>query len=246
MKTIELSKQLNYTKEDFLQVTKQAVLDGFKKMKGNRPGVLLSGGVDSAILAILAHQFNPDTRYFTIGPNYNHPDVVSATRFAKEMNFKLDVYIPSQKTREEARKLFTSEYSDGDEAVLLILLKASKYATDVLCTDGIDELMGGYWEHWNYKIRKQPIGYAFNKFWDQLEPFHLKPLNSSGIKAGVNIITVFTDDKFIEYVSHIPYEDRVSCDTGKILWKDIARMIGVPEWVIQRKKLGFCDALKEF
>jgi asparagine synthetase B (glutamine-hydrolysing) len=245
----KLSKELkidNYSKDGFLASTRQAVINGLKRIEGRIPAIMISGGVDSSILAILCREANPNTLFFTIGTNYEHPDIIAGLRLAKEIDLNLRVYIPSKHIIEQAQKMWGStEYLQGNESEYLLLNEISKHTIDVLCTDGIDELMGGYWEHYNWLKKQVPIEFAFDKYWSELETQHLYPLRTSAEKVGVNVDFVFKDNKFMEYISHIPLEDRVKIGEGKILWKEIARMIGVPEWVIQRKKLGFCDSLQE-
>lgn len=206
-----------------------------------KPGILLSGGIDSSILALLANEIQR-IPCFTIGSSSHHPDVQAATRLAGEFNLDHRIYLPSTFAQEDARASLGDPFP-GDEGVLLALQFASRFTTDILATDGIDEQMGGYWWHVNRNDEFSTAEMAFKAFWDELEPKHLTPMFCSAEMAGVNIHWVYLFPEVVEYVSRIPLAERTRDGTRKYFWREVARKVGVPEWVIDRPKRGFVDAL---
>ena len=228
--------EASYNLPDLLKVVKSAVKVALNQSQ--RPGILLSGGLDSTILVLLARELDQNIPCFTIGSSFDHPDVVASMRLAKEFDLKLFVYLPTRKDVELACEKIKTNLP-GDEIVFLALQFASHFVTDILATDGIDELMGGYWEHAQSLL---PTNW-FRIFWDKLESDHLTPMFESAKQVGVNIHWVNLDPNVISYISRIPLRDRVRDGITKQAWRDLVRLVGVPEWVIQRKKLGFLNAL---
>ncbi len=204
------------------------------------PGILLSGGVDSSILAILANSRSP-VPCFTIGSSLEHPDVVAASRLASEKGWDLKVLVPGNTTIDRVNKELSTYPGDG--GVYLALEFLSHFSSDVMAGDGIDEQMGGYWWHVHTSDRFKSMEDAFEWFWDNLEPAHLTPMFNSAVRVGVNVHWVYLDQVVVNYISGIPLADRVMGGVGKAIWKDLARMIGVPDWVIDRPKKGFVNAL---
>jgi len=225
-----------YNLPDLLKVVKSAVKVALNQSQ--RPGILLSGGLDSTVLVLLAKEFSPNVPCFTIGSTFEHPDVKASVRLAKEIGQKLFVYLPSRKDKELACEQINTNLP-GDENVFLALQLASHFVTDILATDGIDELMGGYWEHARSYL---PTDW-FKSFWDRLENDHLTPMFESAKQVGVNIHWVNLDPDVVNYISRIPLRLRVHGGVTKQVWRALAHFIGVPDWVIQRKKLGFVNAL---
>jgi hypothetical protein len=47
----------------------------------------------------------------------------------------------------------------------------------------------------------------------------------------------------VNYIARIPISERVKNNVDKAYWKELAEIIGVPRWVIDREKIGFVHAL---
>lgn len=228
-----------HSPDGLLQLLRVVIFELLQECKS--PGILLSGGVDSSILAILANEFQR-IPCFVIGSAPDHPDILAASRFAKEFNLDLYSYLPSWLTKSKAQ-LETITPFPGDEGVLIALQFASHFIMDLLATDGIDEQMGGYWWHINRNEQFPETELAYKHFWDELEPNHLTPMFESAKKTGVNLYWVYLHPEVVEYISKIPLCKRVKDGVGKAFWRDVACLAGVPEWVIQRPKRGFVHAL---
>ncbi len=197
----------------------------------DKPGILLSGGVDSAVLAVLANR-QATVPCFTIGSFLQHPDVNAATRLAAEYGWNLSVLLPCN----------ISDRS-GDNAVYMALGFASHFVSGVLAGDGIDEQVGGYWCHSHDSDRFTSTEETFEFFWNRLEPDHLEPMFKSATTIGIDVHWVYLDGRVVNYISRIPLSDRVHDGVSKAVWKDLARLVGIPDWVINRPKLGFVGAL---
>ncbi len=209
--------------------------------KNDKLGILLSGGIDSSVLALLANELKP-TPCFTIGVNEGQADIISARRLAAQYGWDLRVYLAPQSRIEELQKNMKFNYQ-GDDAVYLAIEFASQFVAGLLATDGIDELMGGYWWHTHKSDRFQSIEQAFEYFWGELEPKHLSPMFSSAKTLGMDLYWIYLYPEVTEYIKRIPLIKRVGLGKSKIIMRQLAKRIGLPKWVIDRPKRGFCDAL---
>jgi len=233
-----------FSKENFLEILDFVVEKTLCFAK--RPGILLSGGIDSSLLAILAAKHCPDIPCFTVGQYITNQDVQAAIRLAKEKKLNLYIHLLNPKEISIVKRELTKNIiiHEGDECVLAALKFAAPFVTDIIATDGIDELMGGYWGHRDRK-RFPDIKDAFKYFWDELEEKHLTPMNRSAECHDLNLIFVYLLPEIVGRLSKISLEDRIKGNISKAVWKEIALMAGVPLWVIERKKQGFVDAFKE-
>lgn len=235
---------LRFSKDKFLEVLDSTVEKVLKD--SDQPGILLSGGVDSSLLVILAVKYYSNIPCFVIGQHLMSPDVQAAMRLAKEKELNLYVHLLNLEEilsiQQELIKCGNSIYL-RDDCVLAALKFASPFVNTIIATDGIDELMGGYWGHRDRK-RFPEVKNAFKYFWDELEEKHLSPMSRSAKLCELDLVFVYLFSEVIQHLSMIPLEDRIKGGIGKAIWKEIALRAGVPLWVIERKKEGFVDALK--
>ncbi len=203
----------------------------------------MSGGIDSSVLVGLARNIKPNIPCIVIGDSLIHPDVVAAGKLAKYWNLNLSVYLPNSHIIEAARRTVGKPYLAGDECVYIALDYASRFATDILAGDGIDEMMGGYWWHTHKCEQFLNQDNVFEHFWNELEPKHLTPMYRSAQKVNVNIYWPYLDSRVVQYIAAIPLYIRVRNGIGKAFWGEIAELIGVPSWIIKQYKRGFLNAL---
>jgi len=239
--------EAEFLKDVFLQLLNNTIKEILFSI--DKPGILLSGGVDSSLLAILAAKYYPDIPCFVVGQYMTNPDVQAAIRLAKEKNLNLYVHLLNSKQilliQRELKENISLNINEGDDCVFAALKCAAENdITDIIATDGIDELMGGYWGHRDRR-RFPGIENAFGYFWDELEEKHLFPLCRSAEFLGLDITFVYLFPEIVKYLSRISLKDRIRGDVGKVVWKEIAQMAGVPKWIIKRKKQGFINAFKK-
>jgi asparagine synthetase B (glutamine-hydrolysing) len=126
----------------------------------------------------------------------------------------------------------------GDADVYLLYKYISRFNPEVLLVhDGIDELMGGYWDHRKGATEKERRE-AFKVFWKVLIPDHLKPLTRTSDNFNINLLFPYLDQKIIETASRIPLEDRTSVETSKKPIRWLAKELGVPKEILERAKRG--------
>lgn len=211
----------------------------------------LSGGVDSSLcLAIICLIVDKDVpiHTFTIGKDDKHPDILLARLASKLFNTIHHELIPSVEDIERAKKTINSVWPEekcslGDVAVYLTYENINTFGFKSLIShDGIDELMGGYWDH-----RRQKNNYAqeevFKFLWRKLKVKHLLPLEKKAKRFGINVIFPYLQKEIVEYISGIPVWHRTTKEESKIPLKDVARNLNLPPEIVDRKKIGFCDAL---
>lgn len=211
-----------------------------------QPGILLSAGVDSSLMArvVSGRRLIPT---FTVANRDDHPDLVAAQRLAEEWGLHHHTLVVDEETRRKTQEDIAGRPAvfPGDDGVFL----ACRFAADhgvktLLATDGIDELVGGYWWHANLGDRFGSSQEAFEYYWSVLWPEHLDPLLLSGEACGVKILFPYLDRQLVSTLTRVPLERRVVNRTPKAYWKAFAAWMGVPLWVIERPKLGFVAALQ--
>ncbi len=237
-------KDSEFSKSVFLKILNDAIKKSLSLII--KPGILLSGGVDSSLLALIAIKYYPNIPFFTVGKDITNPDIQAAIQLAKEKKLNLYIHLLNSEeisvVRQELKENVNSNsFYEGDECVLAALKFVSPIVTGIITTDGIDELMGGYWGHRDRK-RFPAIEDAFKYFWDELEEKHLTPMCRSAKLYKLDLVFVYLMPKVVQYLSIIPLNRRIEGNVGKAIWKEIARITGVPSWVIERQKRGFVDA----
>jgi len=232
---------------------------GLECLSANNGKILtaLSGGLDSSLcLALIREEFGYKIpiESFTIGESEKFPDIQHARIVAKKFQTIHHELIPSKTEIEGAKltkkivpALFQGE-SGKLEGIGVFLLIQFIWAlmqdkpTTVIFHDGIDELMGGYWEHRKHPS-KNKTEKAFKELWNQLEGRHLTPLTRKTSCHRITPIFPYLQREVVEYISKIPVEERTSREESKIPLRRIAQKY-LPEEIIRRPKIGFCDALK--
>ncbi len=252
------------TEEEFhLEKLENCLYDVFKEygeksLEENNEKIFmsLSGGLDSTLCLAFLRKIFPEKEIvtFTIGGSEQHPDVVHSRIASEKFKTEHNELIPTAQeindTLMEYKEKFGDELKEatetGDFDTFLLYKYISKFKPKVLLShDGIDELMGGYPEHrWNDNTKAKEE--AFKKYWEKLVPEHLDPLVKTGKIFDIDILYPYIDDAVIEIVSKIPLDLRTTKEVSKKPLKDIAKNLGVPNEIIERKKEGRVGALYHF
>lgn len=242
----------NWSIEDLeSQLSSALKLSGEKSLEDNGGTIYttLSGGLDSTLsLALLRKKF-PDAKIitFTMGGDENHPDIKYARLASQKFNAENIEIIPKPEEIQEALAEYQEKFpgrnlkeavEKGDFDVYLLYKNIGRFAPKSLIVhDGIDELMGGYWDHRrdNTIEERRKI---FADYWGKLIPEHLEPLIKTSRNFNIRLIFPFLDEKLIRAISEIPVEDRASDRIGKKPLRKIADILGISEEIIKREKRG--------
>jgi len=178
-----------------------------------------SGGIDSTVmLDILSHFYQAHT--FTIASRNEHPDAL----FAK---------IGSLIYQTKHQTMITGINANGNVyETFFDMLPVD--VTKIICCDGIDEFMCGYYDHQTEPEEK----YAY--YLGRLTPDHLEALNSES--KGVEIYLPYLNAEMIDFCTSIPLSAKVDDKHRKIYIRRVAGFLGIDDTIIDRNKYGFCDA----
>ncbi|MFH1430115.1 MAG: asparagine synthase-related protein [Candidatus Uhrbacteria bacterium] len=208
----------------------------------------LSGGLDSTLSLAMLRSIYPgsDIRTYTVGGSRKHPDLQFGEMAARTFGCTPCLVIPTRLERIRVRKELAahgSQVTDGAVGVYCLYRRLAKdKARIAIAHDGIDELMGGYWNH-RASDDEQKMRSAFEYFWSRLVPDHLLPLERTAVRAGARPVFPYLHPRVVAYIARIPLTDRTSREESKKPLRALARRFGVPEEIIARTKRGFCDAL---
>ena len=210
----------------------------------------LSGGLDSSFCLAKIREivgYDIPIHTFTIGGSEEYPDVQFARIVSQKFKTVHHEIIPSQEDIENAGEEIRSQWkgepcTPGDVAVYLTYREVASHGLSCVIThDGIDELLGGYWEHRKHESFQETEG-AFTDLWGKLEQGHLLPLERKAYHFVVYIILPYLQRSVVEYIAKIPLICRTSKRVSKKPLRNIAKKY-LPVEVISRKKKGFCSAL---
>lgn len=221
-----------------------------EKNKG-RIALTLSGGIDSSFCLWAIRKNFPLSliKTFTIGESESHPDILFAREIAKICMTEHLEFIPTKDQIKKAKNAVASFWPKeqeklGSVAVFMTYrLMAENGIVSAISHDGIDEQLGGYWDHRKYDNPKEKKR-AFVRLWDRLEADHLLPLENKSKHFGIEVILPYIQKNVVSYISNIPINKRTSHEVSKIPLRIIASKY-LPRGIIERPKKGFCDALNK-
>lgn len=210
----------------------------------------LSGGLDSSFCLAKIREMvgmGVEIHTFTTGGSEKYPDVQFARKVSQCFGTIHHELIPSKEEVRKAKKKLRSQWKDepqgsGNVAVFLTYQNIAQHGFKcVIAHDGIDELLGGYWEHRKHK-NEQIKADVFQDFWRRLEKEHLLLLERKAHHFGIQVALPYLQKEVVEYIAKIPLDSRTRLRESKIPLRTIAKKY-LPKEVIKRNKKGFCSAL---
>ncbi len=209
---------------------------------------LLSGGLDSSIIASVAHKINPDLPMITVGVE-GGPDLENAAIMAKYLGANHETFLFD---KEDIRKIipravytlesFDEDCVSGTIANLFASQTAAKHTKCILSGEGGDELFGGYHllkklptESQRLKMMEKLVAIAYNTA--------VQRLDRAMMGNSINYRTPFIDTEVIATALQIPVRWKIhDPGNGELIEKWILREAFkdmLPDEIYRRVKLRF-------
>jgi asparagine synthase (glutamine-hydrolysing) len=200
---VESAKKL--LKDYLIEATKKRIDDGAVK------GMLLSGGLDSSIIASIVREFDSTIPVFTVGiEGAPAPDIENAKLFADYFGFKHYIYkfkveeivdmVPKAVWHLES---FDEDCISGTIANLNASKLAAEHTNCILSGEGADELFGGYHLIKDLKTEYDKI-LMMNRLVDIAYNTAVQRLDRSMMGNSLNYRTPFLDLKVIALAKQLP------------------------------------------
>ncbi len=178
-----------------------------------------SGGIDSTILLCIMSNAFTNCSTFTIAGNESHEDARFAELGSKYYKAHHKTVIQNDKHSGIYKQFFES---------------LPTAANDIICGDGIDEFMCGYYDHQEDSESK------YSYYLSRLKPDHLSILNEES--ENTKVYVPYLNQKLINMMINIPLLAKVDKITRKKFIIEVAEYLDIPKEIIDRNKYGFCDA----
>jgi len=197
--------------------------------------IALSGGIDSSyMLWCMVQIFGKNINCYTIVLNHNHPDYIYSKQIVKFLGISTwSCYFPSDR---EAKELLEDKNGNSTVEKFFDWLEIQERVDEIICCDGIDEFMGGYYSHLH-----KPTHEIYYNFMLKLQKEQLEPLNKNSGK--VDVLLPYMNKSLIELYNRIPMSDRFDSNNRKKIMIELAKG-KIPDEIINRRKYGFIDAMK--
>jgi len=196
------------------------------------PHLAYSGGIDSTIMLYLLTEFfgRDKIHTYVISSRSDHPDVIFARKGSELFGSIHHEFIV---TPEE---MGPNDFQ-GDNAVRQLFSNVKEYTDKIICCDGIDEFMCGYYDHLGASSE------AYEYYISILTSDHLIPLHKGS--GDVKVYLPYLDPHFVGAMSGIDLRYKVDNNNRKKIISLIAEILNIPKEFIYRNKYGFCEAFRE-
>jgi asparagine synthase (glutamine-hydrolysing) len=210
---------------------------------------LLSGGLDSSIIAAAVKALGADMPLLTVGYQGGAPDVENAKLVAEHLGMKHEVLAFGKKEIEKlvSRAVNTMESFDedcvsGTISNLFASELASRTTNCILSGEGGDELFGGYHllkdvptESGRLLMMRRLVDVAYNTA--------VQRLDRSMMGNSINYRTPFIDTEVMAFAAHVPVDWKIHrLGSGELIEKWLLREAFkemLPDAIYRRSKLRF-------
>ena len=188
--------------------------------------LLISGGLDSSIIASVLNEIGADVRWFSIENGEQEFVDILANKLGKSVAY-LDYSMDESMNEEIYKKWNESPIDLGSVIPQYHLFDAVKRFGGyriVLSGDGADELFGGYKRIHEYDSQKSDV-------FDELSYYHLPRLDKMSMAHTLELRSPFLNLDLVRFALHLPLEWRKD---KKILKDTFAPLL--PDEIVNRKK----------
>ncbi|MFH1182178.1 MAG: asparagine synthase-related protein [Candidatus Woesearchaeota archaeon] len=221
------------------KLIREKILAAVEKRSGRKFGILFSGGVDSAVIALICKMLGRKFSCYTVGLK-GSKDMAAAEAAAKKLKLKLIKKELSMAEVEFLLKKAAKAVPLKDvvnvevAAVELAAIKLAKRHGDrVLFTGlGAEEIFAGYKRHILAKNANKECWQGLRMVWKR------DFLRDCAIVASqkVTFLTPFLDTSLIIAAMRIPAKWKISTEDRKIILREVAADLGLPEQFAFRRK----------
>lgn len=188
-------------------------------------GILLSGGLDTSILTLIASKYRRIAAFTVAFKNAPAPDIEYAKLIASKfvMDHKVHVFdeeemFPAIRNVIEILKVFDPMLVRNNVAIYIGLkLTRENGISSVMTGDGLDELFAGY--SWLFNLSKAELDARLVNMW-QLMEFSFVPLAES---LGMEAKVPFLDSEFKAFAMNVDSRLKVKSERGQVWGKWIVR-----------------------
>jgi asparagine synthase (glutamine-hydrolysing) len=214
----------------------------------DKAAVAFSGGLDSAVTALLAKRTNSKVAAVSVGLP-GSPELSTVEHFARELDLPLTIEtFPLDALEEYVRRVvwLIEEPNLMKVGVAIPLHWAAKVAADrgckvMLCGQGSDELYGGYYKYartLDSKGREALRAELYRSVVDSAQVNYERDDQATS-PFGIELRTLFADLDVIRFSLSIPTEFKVRPGndvTRKWVLRSTAKELGLPEDIVWRRK----------
>ena len=187
---------------------------------------LISGGLDSSIIAAILKETGSDVRWYSIENGESEFVEMLGDRLGKKTTY-LQYDMDDSKNKEIYQRWNETPIDLGSVIPQYYLFEAIRKDSDyriVLSGDGADELFGGYKRIHEYDSQKSDI-------FDELTYYHLPRLDKMSMAHTLELRNPFLHLDIVSFALHLPLEWR----KDKKILKDTFGPL-LPEEIVNRKK----------
>jgi asparagine synthase (glutamine-hydrolysing) len=204
-------------------------------------GILLSGGLDTSVLAIIASEL-VSLKAFTVAlKGAPAPDVEYATLVANKLRLKHlvyyfnidELYEAIQKVVETMKSFDPMEIRNSATIYVGLRVAKERGISGIMTGDGCDELFAGY--SFLFNLEKEQLDLELRKLWDVMLFSSIPLARALGLEAKLP----YLDPDFKSFAMKLDSKYKIRSEKGKIWGKWVVRKAfeGIlPEEVVWRVK----------
>lgn len=230
-------------------------------------GVILSGGLDSSLVAAYHARSETQSLTFSAAWDESNPDFQAARRVADHLGttHHETLFDREDLDRDLADVVWSIEDIDHETYFFHPLFRmAKKHATVLLCGQGADEVFGGYARYQDLPALQEQVRertrHAFpheperhesllqNHYQDlhrlmawesdaQLEQFQLRLVDRSSMAFSTEVRVPFLDADVVALGRGLPSSMLLGADEEKLALREAARHVSLPPDIIRRPKI---------
>lgn len=226
---------------DKKEVLKQALIAAVKRVSRGKVALLLSGGLDSSVLAKILKDSKINFTAYTA--DFKGPDSAVAQKLCKQLRLQHKVlrFTGNPESIIKEAVVITKMRNPVDISVAMPMILAAEAAAndknDIIMSGlGSDEFLCGYNSH--AKALEQGYAAVHRECLHRLVQVKhdLKRDRSICKQFGIKPVLPFMDKKVISIALSIHPKYKISVTEKKIILRQIARELGLPEYIYNRPK----------